>query len=267
MNPLWNGLKSPLWNSTRQGVWFPLGGSPQAGGGGGSSPFDPLTLYSGGKKGVWIKPRDWSTLFQTSGGSVAVSAATDPVGYATDLSGNAEHFTQPTTGDRPLAITVSGVNAIDLNGTSSSMTSGTVVAGDWTTMDLFAVVYLDGFDTTGSLFGDDNGVNFLGIAQNGSASSAAINAGSPSYRINGVSVSGGTSVTRDQLYDALSTGGWLVVEANGLNLSAWTALRFSGYSGYRIDGKFAELILCESVSDAVRAQVRTYMGDAVGLTI
>lgn len=37
MNPLWNGLKSPLWNSTRQGVWFPLGGSPQAGGG----PADP----------------------------------------------------------------------------------------------------------------------------------------------------------------------------------------------------------------------------------
>ena len=43
-----------------------------------------------------------ATLFQNSGGTGAVSSVSDPVGYATDLSGNGNHFTQATGGNRPL---------------------------------------------------------------------------------------------------------------------------------------------------------------------
>ena len=42
-----------------------------------------------------------ATLFQNSGGTGAVSSVSDPVGYATDLSGNGNHFTQATAGLRP----------------------------------------------------------------------------------------------------------------------------------------------------------------------
>ena len=265
MNPLWNGLKSPLWNSTRQGVWFPLGGSPQAGGV--SSAFDPLTLYTGGKKGIWIKPRDWSTLRQSYLGTGAVTVATDPVGYAADQSGNAKHMFNANAPGRPLAITVGSVNAIDFDGVDDMLISGAVTAGTWTAMDFFIVVNLDTFSAIGWLLGNDIGGSFFGVAQNGTGSSTAYGAGSPSYKINGVAVPGGTSATRDQLYDAISTGGWLVVEANGLDISAWIQLQFGGYTNFQLNGKCAELILCESVSDAVRAQVRTYMGAAVGLTI
>lgn len=235
---------------------------------GGSPPsFDPLTLYSGGKKGIWIKPRDWSTLKQSHLGTTDVTVATDPVGYAADQSGNAVNMVNANAPGRPLAITVGGVNAIDFDGVDDKLISGAVTAGTWTAMDFFIVVNLDTFSAGGWLIGDDDGGRFFGVAQNGSGSSTASGAGSPSYKINGVAVPGGTSATRDQLYDAISTGGWLVVEANGLDLSAWIQLQVSNYANFQLNGKCAELILCESVSDAVRAQVRTYMGAAVGLTI
>lgn len=239
--------------------------------GGGAEPaFDPATLFTGGKKGVWIKPRDWSTLRQSYLGTTAVTTATDPVGYAADQSGNAKHMVNAGALGRPLAITVGSVNAIDFDGVDDRLASGAVVAGTWTAMDFFIVVNLDTFSASGWLIGDD-GVSswggYFGVAQNGTGSSTASGAGSPSYKINGVAVPGGTSATRDQLYDAISTGGWLVVEANGLDFSAWIQLQFGDYANFQLNGKCAELILCESVSDAVRAQVRTYMGAAVGLSI
>lgn len=196
-----------------------------------------------------------------------MTVATDPVGYAADQSGNAVNMVNANALGRPLAITVGSVNAIDFDGVDDRLASGAVVAGTWTAMDFFIVVNLDTFSASGWLIGDDGGGRYFGVAQNGTGSSTASGAGSPSYKINGVAVPGGTSATRDQLYDAISTGGWLVVEANGLDLSAWIQLRFGDYTNFQLNGKCAELILCESVSDAVRAQVRTYMGAAVGLSI
>ena len=233
---------------------------------GGSPPsFDPLTLYSGGKKGIWIKPRDWSTLKQSYLGTTNVTVATDPVGYAADQSGNAKHMVNANAPGRPLAITVGSVNAIDFDGVDDRLISGAVTAGTWTSMDCFIAIY---FDVAAQyIFCDDDAGNFFGCASNGSASSTKIGAGSPSYKINGVAVPGGTAPTRDQLYDATTSGSWIILEANGLDLSTWTKLQFGAYSGFQINGKCAELILCESVSDAVRAQVRTYMGAAVGLTL
>ena len=235
--------------------------------GGGAEPaFDPATLFSGSKNGVWIKPRDWTTLFQNSGGTGAVTAATDPVGYATDQSGNAKHMINPAAGQRPFAITVGSVNAIDFDGSDDFLVTGAFTAGTWTGMDFFIAVYLDAFSASGVLFGQGSN-QFFGVAQNGAGTATVISAGSPSYKINGVAVPGGTSTTRNQLYAAISTGGWFVLEANSLDLSSWIHLIVGGYPAYEINGKVAELIICESVSDAVRAQVRTYLGAAVGLTI
>ena len=240
-------------------------GSALAGGGGGA-PFDPLSLFSGSKKGVWIKPRDWTTLRQSYLGTDAVTVATDPVGYAADQSGNAKHMISASAGQRPFAITVGSVNAIDFDGSDDKLETGAFTAGTWTGMDFFIAVYLDAFSASGVLFGEGSG-QFFGVAQNGDGTATVISAGSPSYKINGVAVPGGTSTTRNQLYAAISTGGWFVLEANSLDLSSWIQLMVGSYSAFQINGKVAELIVCESVSDAVRAQVRTYLGAAVGLTI
>lgn len=51
-------------------------------------------------KGYMLRLDSAATLFQNSGGTGAVSSVSDPVGYATDLSGNGNHFTQTTAGNR-----------------------------------------------------------------------------------------------------------------------------------------------------------------------
>ena len=54
-----------------------------------------------GAKGYMLRTDDKSTLFQLSSGTTPVISISDPVGYATDLSGNGNHFTQTTAGRRP----------------------------------------------------------------------------------------------------------------------------------------------------------------------
>lgn len=231
---------------------------------GGAAPLiDPATLYTGGKKGIWIKPRDWSTLRQIYTGTTAVTAATNPVGYAADQSGNGVHMINADALKRPVAITVGSVNAVDFDGTDDGL-RGTVSAGVWTGMDFFMAVYIDVASTV--CFGFESG-KFFGVAQNGSATAATTSAGTPSYKINGAAVPGGTASTRDQLYDATTFGAWIIFEANGLDLSAWTFLEICGLATAQINGKVAELILCESVDDATRARIRTYLGSHVGLTL
>ncbi len=233
--------------------------------GGGAAPaFDPLTLYTGGKKGIWIKPRNWSTLRQSYLGTTAVTTAGDPVGYAGDQSGNATNLVNPSATARPLAATVSGVDCIDFDGVDDMLRTDTVSAGTWTNMDMFVVLYLDAAASV--LLIEANAGKYIGVAQNGSGTTATTSAGSPSYMVNGASVPGGASVTRDQLYDALSFGAWVVIEAHGLDLSAWTNLQTGAESGFQLNGKCAELILCES-QPASRAAIRTYLGAQVGLTL
>jgi len=259
-----NGLKSPLWGGLFSPLFSPFSGSAIAGGGAAPA-FDPLTLYSGGKKGLWIKPRDWTTLRQSYLGTTAVTTAGDPVGYADDQSGNATNLVNPSATARPLAATVGPVNCIDFDGTDDALATSGTSAGFITGMDYFLVVYIDALASVVFAYNDIGGG--IGIAANGSASSAASSAGSPSYKINGVSVPGGTSATRDQLYDALSSGGWIIVEANAATLTTWPNFRIGGEAGFQINGKVAEMILCESVDDATRARIRTYLGAQVGLTL
>lgn len=258
------GLHSPLWSGLHTGLWSPFSGSALAGGG--SAPLiDPATLYTGGKKGIWIKPRDWTTLRQSYLGTTNVTASTDPVGYAADQSGRGNHMVNANALGRPLAATVGSVNCVDFDGTDDALATSGTSAGFITGMDYFLVVYLDALASTIAAYSNPGG--FLGVAQNGSASSTVSSAGSPSYKINGVAVPGGTSATRDQLYDALSSGGWIIVEANAATLTTWADFHIGGYAGFQINGKVAEFILCESVDDATRARIRTYLGSHVGLTL
>lgn len=63
--------------------------------------FDPMTLFAGGKQGVWYDPSDKSTLFQDVAGTVAVTKSGDPVGLMKDKSGNGNHAVQTVSASRP----------------------------------------------------------------------------------------------------------------------------------------------------------------------
>lgn len=76
---------------------------------------------------IWLDASDVTTLFQLSGGTVAVTASGDPVGYWGDKSGNNRHFTNNggNNTSRPLFKTNS------LNGKSTITFDGLAVNGDW----------------------------------------------------------------------------------------------------------------------------------------
>ncbi len=56
-----------------------------------SSSFTPADLFTGSEDGCWLDFSDLSSMFQNIDGTTAVASASDPIGYATDLSGNTNH--------------------------------------------------------------------------------------------------------------------------------------------------------------------------------
>lgn len=64
--------------------------------------FSPISLFAGGKQGVWYDPSDKSTLFQDVAGTIAVTKDGDPVALMRDKSGNGNHATQSLSASRPL---------------------------------------------------------------------------------------------------------------------------------------------------------------------
>jgi hypothetical protein len=84
------------------GVGFGAGRPTRTGarGAGYASSGTPLTILGSSLKGWWDFS-DASLLFQLSNGTTAVTADADPIGYATDKSGNGNHIVQATAGKRP----------------------------------------------------------------------------------------------------------------------------------------------------------------------
>jgi hypothetical protein len=60
--------------------------------------FDPSSVTPD----LWLDPSDLTKQFQLSGGTTAVTADGDPVGYIGDKGASASNFTQATSGKRPL---------------------------------------------------------------------------------------------------------------------------------------------------------------------
>jgi hypothetical protein len=103
-----------------------------------------------------------------------------------------------------------------------------------------------------------SGKYFCNFDSSGGSVSAGVGA-STTYAVNGTAVPGGTGATAAQLNTALTVGSMVILEARNLDLSAWTALWTSLYTGRQVNGQIAELILCPAQTDAVRTQIRRYM--------
>ena len=81
-------------NLAFRGLRLPRLGAMRAGG------FSPASLFAGGQQGALLEAFDIDTLFQLSDGTTPVTVATNPIGYAGDKSGNANHAIQAITARR-----------------------------------------------------------------------------------------------------------------------------------------------------------------------
>jgi len=251
---------SAIGSAVGTGTGFAASGNP-------SRPaFDPATLFTGGKKGIWIKPRDFATIWQNDAGTGAITGTGTAIGRMTDQSGNNNHFKQATAPARPLSASQGGYQCADFDATDDVMSTGFVSVGflGSNPLDAFVTLYRD--TNTALALGATNVGSFMTMKDGDAVAASSGSGASTSYRVNGVDVAGGSSTTRDQLSDASPAGQWLVVSCLNLSLSVAFQLA-NGTGSFYLDGKIAEFILCESVDDATRAQVRTYMGAAVGLTL
>ena len=104
------------------GIGIPM--SAIAGGGAALSLTEQVQAMFAGTAGLMYDFSDPTKLFQLSNGTTAVTADSDPIGYVTDLSGNAAHGTQATAENRPLYKT--GLPRALFDGTNDSISAGTV---------------------------------------------------------------------------------------------------------------------------------------------
>lgn len=93
-----------------------------------SGVFDPRRIAN---LAVWLDFSDGSTLFQVEDGTVPATAASDPVGYIRDKSGNGRHATQLSTGNnRPTiaSATFNGRRGLLFDNSNDSLTLGNISA-------------------------------------------------------------------------------------------------------------------------------------------
>jgi len=93
---------------------------------GGSAPFSPLSLFSGGKQGGWYDPSDLSTLWQDDARTTPVTTDGQTVGCIDDKSGNGNHLTQATAGLRPQYKTSGGLHWLEFDGTNDFLSNSNV---------------------------------------------------------------------------------------------------------------------------------------------
>lgn len=68
---------------------------------GGATDFTPANLFAASETGAWYDPSDITTLWQDTAGTTPVTATGQSVARIDDKSGNGNHATQATSGNRP----------------------------------------------------------------------------------------------------------------------------------------------------------------------
>lgn len=88
----------------------------------GSSVFDPVTLFAGGKQGVLYDPSKLSSLWQNAARTIPVTQDGDPVGCMDDLSGNGSHASQSVSAARPIYKTDGVLHWLQFDGVDDCLT-------------------------------------------------------------------------------------------------------------------------------------------------
>jgi hypothetical protein len=152
------------------------------------------------------------------------------------------------------------------NGTNGALATSTFAAGTLTAnMDCFIAVRRN--STASAVLAYSDATHYLGSFAVGGAGSAALNSGTPTHYVDGVVVPGGSATTAGQLDTAVPINGWHILEIRNADLSTWTAFSLAGLSTLFLNGSVGGIILAPAQTNAVRAQIRTYIGAKVGLVL
>lgn len=98
------------------------GGYGRLGGPLGGAAFNPKSLFAGGVGGAWYDVSNLSSMFRDSAGTIPASVGY-PVGKQLDLSGNGNHRTQPTSGQRPMLRQNGSFYYLEYDGISENLIS------------------------------------------------------------------------------------------------------------------------------------------------
>ena len=98
--------------------------------GGGTPTFDQYIrkLFANNEQGLFYDPNDLSTMFQDTAGTVAVTAAGQPVGLILDKSGRNNHAYQSVLASRPILRknAVTGANYLEFDGTDDFLQTSNI---------------------------------------------------------------------------------------------------------------------------------------------
>ena len=153
-----------------------------------------------------------------------------------------------------------------LDGVDDSMSTASFAAGTLgADMDCFIAVRRS--SAAFALLLADSNLAFFACLGPGDSGPTNVNAGSPSYVVNGLLVNSGAAITRDQLAAAMPVGAWLILEIRNLNLSGFLSFGTSSYPGLPARADIAQIVLAPAGDAAQRQRIRTYLGAKVGLTL
>ena len=180
--------------------------------------FSPSVLFANGELGMVHAMSDIATLRQSSDGSGAVSSVSDPVGWIEDLSGNGNHSTQATNGDRPtMGVNGDGTNFLAMGGAGAHFD---FAENTWASSNVTVFVAMDANADNGyvlmSKAASDDYIGLTAASAGGNANSATIS----QVIINGVATA--TTTDRNALRQDLD---------GGLTTAILTATTTSDFNG------------------------------------
>jgi len=152
---------------------------------------------------------------------------------------------------------------LDYPGTTQHLDYLNAALGD--DVVIMMLVKIPASDTDAILIGGPASEFALIYDDGNTSTTLSSGAGSPSYRLNGVSASWST---RDDVHTAIATDAWSIVGIHGADLSAsaWRDLRLSGYGNatdQNIDGLVKASVAMQAPSLADRNQAGNYLASLI----
>lgn len=150
------------------------------------------------------------------------------------------------------------------DGVDDGLASATVAAGVVGNSNMYVATLVKRLSAAKCILinGDLTTKYLFGVDPAGGATSATGNAGTPTYRVDGVAV----AATEVALDAALTVGAWHVVEAIGADLSAWTQWGTDSTAAYFLNGGINEIASAPNPSAAVQAKIRRDLYALAGIT-
>lgn len=165
------------------------------------SGWTPSVLFAGGEQGAWYDPRDLSTLWQDTAGTVPVTTDGQTVARIDDKSGLGRHMIQSTAGSRPTFRNSGGVRWLQFDGTDDFLTASGLIslfrnAADGALYSKYSWSGSSAFGANYVLAVENNaGPVRAGIFQGGATSSTGGVVGAAARRLDADGVSTGTTST------------------------------------------------------------------------